>query len=315
MALIRTPKPVKLFVGMLASQAEWLDRAADELVRVWGEPDLVSETFAFDWTDYYEKTMGKGLLRRFVTFRRLIAPDLLPVIKRGTSALEEMLAGQVVASVPRPVNLDPGYLTEAKVVLATAKDYSHRLYLGGGIYGEVTLHYTDGRWQPWPWTYPDYRSEAYLAFFAQVRRLFLVQQKSLREEYFQEGGAMGIEVIQSERAPAAIGPYSQAIRAGGFVFVSGQIPLDPATGELVEGDVRSQARRSLLNIQEILAAAGTSMNQVVKATVYLRDLNEYTSVNEVYAEFFGNSKPARAAVQVARLPKDAAVEIEVVALA
>jgi len=126
---------------------------------------------------------------------------------------------------------------------------------------------------------------------------------------------MDKQIIQTDKAPAAIGPYSQAVKANGFVFVSGQIPLDPATGQLVGGDIRDQARQSLRNVEQILAAAGSSMSRVVKATVFLREMGDYAAVNEVYAEFFGESKPARAAVQVARLPKDAGVEIEVIALA
>ena len=125
---------------------------------------------------------------------------------------------------------------------------------------------------------------------------------------------MDRQIIRTDQAPAAIGPYSQAVKANGFVFVSGQIPLDPATGQLVGGDIREQARQSLRNIEQILAAAGSSMGRVVKATVFLREMNDYAAVNEVYAEFFGDAKPARAAVQVARLPKDAGVEIEVIAL-
>ena len=126
---------------------------------------------------------------------------------------------------------------------------------------------------------------------------------------------MAKKTVHTDKAPAAIGPYSQAVMAGGFVFVSGQIPLDPATGELVTGDIREQARRVLTNLGEILAAAGSSLDDVVKATVYMADMNDYAAVNEVYAEFFGESKPARAAVEVARLPKDVGIEIDVIALA
>jgi 2-iminobutanoate/2-iminopropanoate deaminase len=123
------------------------------------------------------------------------------------------------------------------------------------------------------------------------------------------------EVIHTDAAPRAIGPYSQAVRAGGFVFVSGQIPLDPETGELVTGDVRVQTRRVLLNIAAILEAAGTSLERVVRTTVYLRDLNDFNAVNEEYMNFFRDARPARTTVQVARLPRDAAVEMDVIALA
>jgi 2-iminobutanoate/2-iminopropanoate deaminase len=121
------------------------------------------------------------------------------------------------------------------------------------------------------------------------------------------------QVISTPNAPAAIGPYSQAVRAGNLVFVSGQIPLDPATGQLVGGDIGVQTEQVLENLAAILEAAGSSLAQVVKATVYLRDLGEFGRMNEVYAKFFGENPPARATVQVTRLPREAAVEIDVVA--
>ncbi len=123
------------------------------------------------------------------------------------------------------------------------------------------------------------------------------------------------EVIHTDAAPRAIGPYAQAVRAGGFVFVSGQIPLDPETGQLVTGDIRIQTRRVLLNIAAILEAAGSSLEKVVRTTVYLRDLNDFNAMNEEYMNFFRDARPARTTVQVARLPRDAAVEMDVVALA
>jgi 2-iminobutanoate/2-iminopropanoate deaminase len=123
------------------------------------------------------------------------------------------------------------------------------------------------------------------------------------------------EVIHTDAAPRAIGPYSQAVRAGGFVFVSGQIALDPETGELIVGDVRMQTRRALLNLAAILEAAGSSLEKVVRTTVYLRDLNDFGAMNEEYTNFFRDARPARVTVQVARLPRDAAVEIDAVALA
>lgn len=124
---------------------------------------------------------------------------------------------------------------------------------------------------------------------------------------------MSKEVISTANAPAAIGPYSQAVRTGNLIFVSGQIPLDPATGQLVRGDISTQTEQVLENVAAILEAAGSSLAKVVKATVYLRDLGEFGKMNEVYGRFFGEKPPARATVQVARLPRDAAVEIDVVA--
>lgn len=122
-------------------------------------------------------------------------------------------------------------------------------------------------------------------------------------------------IIQTDGAPKAIGPYSQAVKAGGFVFCSGQIPLDPATGEMVTGSVADQTHRVLKNLKAVLAAAGTNLDKVVKTTVFLQDLADFAAMNAVYAEYFPEEPPARATVQVARLPKDSLVEIEVVALA
>ncbi len=121
------------------------------------------------------------------------------------------------------------------------------------------------------------------------------------------------QAISTTSAPAAIGPYSQAIKAGGMLFVSGQIPTDPATGTLVAGDIAAQTRRVFQNIGEILKAAGSSFESVVRTTVYLKDMNDFAAMNEVYGTYFSAPAPARATVQVARLPKDAMVEIDVIA--
>ena len=123
------------------------------------------------------------------------------------------------------------------------------------------------------------------------------------------------EIIKTEHAPAAIGPYSQAVRAGGFVFVSGQIPLDPQTMQFVAGGVAEQTEQALKNLQAVLEAAGVGLEQVVKTTVFLADMEDFGAMNEVYARFFTSFPPARATVQAARLPRDACVEIEVIALA
>jgi 2-iminobutanoate/2-iminopropanoate deaminase len=123
------------------------------------------------------------------------------------------------------------------------------------------------------------------------------------------------EIISTSDAPAAIGPYSQAVRAGELLFVSGQIPIDPASGELVRGDVQTETRQVLNNLKAILEAAGSSLEKVVKATVFIADMNQFGAINDVYAEFFSTAPPARACVEVARLPKDVQVEIEAVALA
>ncbi len=122
-------------------------------------------------------------------------------------------------------------------------------------------------------------------------------------------------VISTDRAPKAIGPYSQAIKANGFVFISGQIPLDPHTQQLVAGDVARQTERVMENLKGIVEAAGSSLDRTVKTTVYLADLADFAAMNEVYGRYFQSSPPARATVEVARLPREVRVEIELIALA
>jgi 2-iminobutanoate/2-iminopropanoate deaminase len=120
------------------------------------------------------------------------------------------------------------------------------------------------------------------------------------------------EIISTDKAPKAIGPYSQAIRAGGFLFTAGQIALDPATGQIVEGDVARQTARVMDNLKAIVEAAGSSLDRAVKATVYLKDMNDFAAMNEVYARYFAANPPARSTVEAARLPRDVRVEIDLV---
>lgn len=122
------------------------------------------------------------------------------------------------------------------------------------------------------------------------------------------------EIISTPNAPAAIGPYSQAVRWNGLLFCSGQIPLDPATGELVEGGVTKQTSRVLDNLKAVLEASGSSLGQVLKTTVFMKDLSEFAAMNEVYSHYFGENPPARATVEASRLPRDVRVEIECVAV-
>lgn len=123
------------------------------------------------------------------------------------------------------------------------------------------------------------------------------------------------DIIQTEQAPKAIGPYSQAIRTNGFVFASGQIPTDPKTGEFVAGGIAEQTEQAIKNLSRVLEAAGSGLNRVVKTTVFLADMGEFAAMNEVYGRFFSEEPPARATVEAARLPRDARVEIEAIALA
>ncbi len=124
---------------------------------------------------------------------------------------------------------------------------------------------------------------------------------------------MGKESIHTEKAPAAVGPYSQGVKVGDMVFVSGQMPVDSKTGEIVEGDITAKAEKCMENVLAILAEAGMTADNIVKATIFLTDLGDFGQVNEVYASFFKDSYPARSCVEVSRLPKDVTVEIEVIA--
>ena len=171
MGHITPAQPVKLVVGMLSAHPSLLAQAAERLAALYGQPDYHSAILPFAYTDYYLGEMGPGLLRQFVAFAELVAPADLPQIKLQTNALEAELA----QAGRRRVNLDPGYLCAGKLVLATTKDQQHRLYLGQGIYGEVTLRYRQGAWRPWDWTYPDYRSPEYGQIFAAIRALYLDQ--------------------------------------------------------------------------------------------------------------------------------------------
>jgi len=148
-------------------------RAVRLLAEHAGPVDATSELWPFDFTDYYQVEMGDDLLRRFVSFERLIDPVELAGFKILTNQLEARLCRDCgLPESHRPANLDPGYVTTSKLVLATTKDYGHRIYLRDGIYAESTMHYIDGRWVPWPWTYPDYADARYHAFFEQVRELY-----------------------------------------------------------------------------------------------------------------------------------------------
>jgi len=180
MARPRTPQSVKLFVGLLSGDPDLLRRAIQLVGKRWGPVDLESPVWPFEQTDYYTAEMGPHLRRCFLSFERLIAPARLPEIKLCTNALEQRLADECLSpECARPVNIDPGYLDLAKLILATTKDHGHRVYLDQGIYAEVTLRYAGGAWQPWPWTYPDYRQPEYHAFFDRVRSAYRAQRQAL----------------------------------------------------------------------------------------------------------------------------------------
>jgi len=159
---------------MIAGDPALFGKAALHLVKIYGPVDFTSDTVPFDKTSYYEKEMGRNLQRRFISFKRLILLDKLILIKRQTNKLEFILSQN---RQRRAINLDPGYLEYGKLVLATTKDHQHRLYLGQGIFGEVTLRYTNGSFTPWEWTYPDYATQEYINIFNHIRKLYQQQLK------------------------------------------------------------------------------------------------------------------------------------------
>ncbi|MFQ6048305.1 MAG: DUF4416 family protein [Phycisphaerae bacterium] len=170
MGIVRPPGKVKLIVGMLAGDVDLFGRAKQLLCRQFGPVELESPIWPFTATDYYQAEMGPDLKRRFLAFAELIQPDRLAEIKRGTNELEARICDDLLLERDRrAVNLDPGYMSLSKLVLASTKDHVQRVYLQQGIYAEVTLRYEHGRWQAWPWTYPDYADKTYHSFFQEVR--------------------------------------------------------------------------------------------------------------------------------------------------
>jgi len=201
MAQTHQPRPVKLIAGLLAGQAEWLDAAVAALVERFGRTDVVSEDMAFDFTDYYEAQMGRDLLRRFVAFERLIDPGELAAVKCRTNELEAELAGRFT-EVPRPVNIDPGYVELGKLVLASAKNFSHRVYLRDGIYAEVTLQYRRGKWMAGPMTFPDYAGGRYDAFLTAARQRLAEQyHPALAGRHLPQKGEESRSAGQSDAPP------------------------------------------------------------------------------------------------------------------
>jgi hypothetical protein len=176
------PPPVKLIVGLIVADAAIVAAVRPRLEATYGKIDLETAAMPFVATHYYEREMGPNLHKILWSFETLMPPDALAAVKQTTNAVERAFAVQDGSAWRRRVNLDPGYVDLAKLVLATTKDRQHRLYLGQGIYGEVTLRFTGGRFVPWAWTYPDYRTPEYLSFFAAVRRRYRQQLAAWRAE-------------------------------------------------------------------------------------------------------------------------------------
>jgi len=179
MGKIRKINPVKYFTGMIAVSEEYFSRAMEILQEKYGDLDIVSDTIPFDFTDYYEEEMGKELLRKFVSIRELMDPGILPDVKLYTNEIERKLGEMEGDRLFRRINLDPGYISLSKMILATTKNYRHRIYIRDGIYAEATLFWSRGEFRDWAWTYPDYQTDFYKDFFTRVRDRYIEQ---LREE-------------------------------------------------------------------------------------------------------------------------------------
>jgi len=169
MGQITDTSPALLLLPAFSRHGAALDWARQRAAEAWGPVVLESPVFEFTETDYYRKSMGGEIKKQFFAFERLIDPERLAEIKRTTNDWETEYAELASHAEPRPLNLDPGYITLAKLVLASTKDHAHRIYLSGGIYAEVTLSYRARRWQHHPWTFPDYRRADYHEFFEQCR--------------------------------------------------------------------------------------------------------------------------------------------------
>jgi hypothetical protein len=173
MGAISEPTPVLLLVAATSRHEAAFEWARARIEATFGPLALVSDPFAFTETDYYTATMGGDLKKQFLAVEQMINPGRLPAIKRQTNAWEAEYAALGTHPEPRPLNLDPGYITAAKLVLASTKDHAHRLYLQDGIYAEVTLAYRHRAWQPQEWTYPDYRRADFQEFFTRCRQFLL----------------------------------------------------------------------------------------------------------------------------------------------
>jgi hypothetical protein len=176
MGIAREVEPVKLIASLLSRDLAVLEEAKDALTSVFGTIDYESELLPFDHTDYYAAEFGPNLQRVIVTFQPLIDPEDLPQIKHRTNELEWSLT----ETDGRTVNIDPGYVSMGKLVLASTKNHAHRLYLGRGIYGESTLTFQRGCFRAWPWTYPDYASARYCALFDEIRNRYKAQLRENR---------------------------------------------------------------------------------------------------------------------------------------
>ncbi len=180
---LKNPQPVKLIIGILAANEAALAEAVKAISKSFGAIDLTSDVWPFTQTDYYKDELGSNALRQFVSIENLIDPGNLAQIKHDTNSLEQQLAKKLggvnpALQLPRPVNLDPGFIEPSKLILASTKNFSHRIYIGNKMFAEVTLMYEKGRWRHFEFTFPDYRQSCYQEFLSKVRSRLMEQLKT-----------------------------------------------------------------------------------------------------------------------------------------
>lgn len=178
---INEPAPVKLIIGILAADKDCLDAAVDHLLKEYGKSDFQSDVFDFYQTQYYKDQAGDNILRQFISFENLIDPGTLAAIKIRTNKIEQELAEKMNTPLPRPVNLDPGIIEPSKLVLASTKNFSHRIYIGLSMYAELTLSFVKGKWESFPYTFPDFKQERYHPFLNKVRQRLVEQLRHFKE--------------------------------------------------------------------------------------------------------------------------------------
>ena len=179
---LEKPKPVKLIVGILSADENALNTAREKIAAEFGKADFTSEIFPFDKTDYYKEQTGANILRQFVTIEELIEPGRLARIKHKTNQIEQNLAEVLKSPYPRPVNLDPGYMEPSKLILASTKNFSHRIYIGDNMYAEVTLTFVRDKWHSHKYTFPDYKMPTYHEFLSETRNKLVEQLRQLRKQ-------------------------------------------------------------------------------------------------------------------------------------
>jgi hypothetical protein len=178
---IQDIQPVKLIIGILACDESALAVSRQVLLDAYGEADLVSEVWPFDMTQYYESEAGPNMVRQFMAFENPIDPGRLAAIKHETNKMEQDLAKSLDTLYPRPVNFDPGVIEPSKLILASTKNFAHRIYIGNHMYAEVTMTYNKGKWETFPFTFPDYKSGRYNAFLSKVRQKVVHQLRERKK--------------------------------------------------------------------------------------------------------------------------------------